>query len=79
MILFLITFITVFLLAFQQQNVVGGHYKMAVLTSFAIGFTQFYTYRLAAFGDPFDWVYMSLGGAVGVVLSMYLHKRVLKK
>ncbi len=79
MLLFITTMLTVFLLAFQQQNVISGYYKLAALTSAAISLTQFYMFRYAAFGEWYEWVYMAIGGSIGVTASMYLHRKYLNK
>ena len=75
MILFIIAFISVFLLGFQQQNVQHSKHIYAAITSFLIAFSQFMMYRLAVAADPSDWVFMGLGGACGIVLSMIIHKK----
>lgn len=79
MILFLITFLSVFLLGFQQKNVMHDKYLMAMGTSFCIAFAQFTVYREAAMASPMDWVYMGIGGALGIVSSMYLHNRLRRR
>ena len=79
MILGLITFVSVFLLGFQQKNVMHDKYWMAMVTSFCIAFAQFTVYREAAMASPWDWVYMGVGGALGIVSSMYLHNKLRKR
>jgi len=75
-ILFLIAFISVFLLGFQQQNVTHEKYKLAMATSFMIAFSQFMLYREAVQAESFEWIYMGLGGALGIVSSMIIHKKI---
>ena len=75
MILFLIGFVSIFLLGFQQQNVTGGHYKMAFFNSMLISLSQFTLYRVAVASAAVDVVYLALGGAIGVTLSMYTHRK----
>ncbi len=75
MILFLSTFVMVFLMAFQQQNVIHSKYKMAALTSFAIAIFQFSLYKEIITSDYIGILYMGLGGALGVTLSMYTHTK----
>ena len=75
MILFLITFVSVFLLGFQQQNVTHEKYYLAMITSFCIAFAQFTVYREAVTAGTFEWIYMGLGGALGIVASMIIHKK----
>lgn len=76
MILGLITFLSVFLLGFQQKNVQHDKYFMAAGTSFCIAFAQFTVYREAAMASPLDWIYMGIGGALGITLSMYTHNKI---
>ena len=75
MILFLIGFVSIFLLGFQQQNVTGGHYKMAFFNSMLIALSQFTLYREAVASDFSDVVFLALGGAIGITLSMYTHRK----
>jgi hypothetical protein len=75
--LFLSTFFTVFLLGFQQQNVTHGHYWAAAGTSIAIAGAQYTMIDGVAHGG--NWMLMGIGGACGVTLSMWLHKRLLGK
>lgn len=78
MMLLLITFVSVFLLGFQQKNVQHDKYLMAMVTSFCIAFFQFTIYRAAATGDALDWIYMGIGGSLGIVLSMVIHNKMRK-
>jgi len=73
--LFLIAFVSVFLLGFQQQNVQHNKHIYAAITSFLIAFSQFMMYRLAVAADANEWVYMGAGGALGIVTSMIVHKK----
>ena len=73
--LFLSTFSVVFALGFQQQNVTGGHYIAAFLTSFWIGGSYLALYRWMP--DP-TWGQVAAylgGGPFGIVSSMWIHKR----
>ena len=79
MTLFLASFVTVFLLVFQQQNVIHRLYFWAVITSFGITLGQVYIIRGIAGDDSFVSVAMMMaGGAVGVVASMFLHGRLVR-
>ena len=79
MTLFIATFLTVYLLSFQQQNVIHGHYALASLTSFVIAAAQFAMIQAVATGGSYDWVLMGAGGSIGVTLSMFTHRRWIKK
>ena len=73
--LFASTFCAVFALGFQQQNVTGGHYLAAFLTSYLIGISYLALYRWMP--DP-TWsqvlAYLN-GGPLGIVASMWTHQR----
>jgi len=74
------TYLTVTLLAFQQLNVVGRHYLMAVVTSFLIALAQYYMIRLAAHSlTPVDILVMGVGGSAGVVTAMITHDKLAVK
>ncbi len=74
--LFLAAFTTVFLLVFQQQNVIHKYYVLAVLTSFGITLGQiFIIHGIAADTNIVNVSMMMLGGGTGVVVSMFLHER----
>ena len=75
MILFFIGFVSIFLLGFQQQNVTGGHYKMAFFNSMLIALSQFTLYREAVASEWSGVFYLALGGAIGITLSMYTHRK----
>ena len=75
MILALATAAMVFLLAFQQQNVTGGHYWLAIVTSCAIAAAQFAVIKIAASSAWVDIAWMAAGGAVGVTSAMWAHRR----
>ena len=78
MILFLSAFATVFLLVFQQQNVIYRQYSLAVLTSALITITQFAVIKGVADGSLVDMVYMIVGGMLGVLSSMKSHEAMVR-
>lgn len=75
LLLFASTFVTVFALGFQSLNVNQGRYLAAFLTSFVIGGSSLVLYRYLP--DP-TWsqilAYL-VGGATGIVASMWVHRR----
>ena len=71
------TFIAVFALGFQSQNVNQGHYFAAALTSFAIGITSLYLYKAMPGADGVEMAAYLLGGASGITASMWVHRRTL--
>ncbi len=79
--LFLSSLFMVFMLGMQSMNVNGGHYLAAALTSFGIGFCNFFVLRYIPNGNfeilPFS-AYVA-GGPVGIVLSMWFHRKFMKR
>jgi uncharacterized membrane-anchored protein len=76
-ILFVASFAMVFLKAIQQQNVVGGHYYLAAITSFMLAVAEV-SLVISVVGIGFEaFVYVGLGGAVGVIAAMYMHSRII--
>ena len=71
------TFFTIFLLAFQQQNVHHEKYLMAAITSVGIAYAQYAMIDSVAHGG--SWVLMGLGGAIGVTSAMWAHKNIFRK
>ncbi len=77
--IFLAAFTTVFLLVFQQQNVVHKLYLWAVLTSFGITLGQVYVIKVIADNSDLTSIFLMMGGgAAGVVASMFLHGRLVE-
>lgn len=78
---FSITFFRVFLRAFQQLNVVHNKYLVIVPISFLMALCEFVMIGLIA-ANYTAWIYilpMALGGGLGCILSMWLHKKLLRK
>lgn len=73
--LFLSTALVVFALGFQQLNVAGRHYFLAVLTSLVIGASQIYLWRTLPGASVSQVVATLCGGPVGIVGAMWLHPR----
>ena len=79
LLLFASTFITVFALGFQSLNVNQGQYWSAFLTSFFIGGSSLVLYKMLPDASiPQSAAYL-LGGATGIVSSMWVHRRTLGK
>ena len=79
MLLFISTFFAVFLLAFQQQNVVHGHYKSAAGTAFLIAIAQFAMFKGVIAASWIGVLEMGFGGALGVTASMFVHRKLLRR
>lgn len=65
----------VFLRAWQQQNVIHGHYVQAAITPFAIAAAEVacVLWVVAAGWPAVPWV--GAGGAIGVTSAMWFHRR----
>ena len=77
--LFASTFTVVFALGFQQQNVTGGHYRAAFLTSFVIGGAYLFLYKLVPDAGPNEMAAYLAGGPFGITAGMWVHARTLGK
>jgi len=75
----LASFSIVFLRAIQQQNVIHARYKTAALTSYFIALAEVAVLLIVIDkGWPaVPWI--GTGGALGVTLAMYSHRRWLTK
>lgn len=79
LLIFASTFILVFALGFQSQNVNNGHYKMAFLTSFAIATSNLVLYKTV---PQANWLEISayvMAGPLAIVASMWAHRRWMTK
>lgn len=77
LIVFVSTFVSVFALGFQSQNVNQGHYWSAFLTSFAIGGGTLVLYKQLPSGGVWEITGYLIGGATGITASMWAHRRTL--
>lgn len=75
LILFASTYALVFALGLQSLNVNGGHYKAAFLTSFVIGASNMVLLKLGPDANALQIAAYMLGGPLGIVSSMYIHRR----
>jgi hypothetical protein len=74
--LFASSFLTVFALGFQQQNVTGNHYGAAFFTSFLIGGGQLGILKMVPnTDDPLMVAAYLMGGPLGIIASMVAHRR----
>lgn len=75
--LFLSTFVFIFLRAFQQRNVAFDHYAWIIPTSFAMATVEVYIVAMVAhngWGVPIVGV-MGFGGGTGALAAALFHKR----
>lgn len=77
--LFASTFVVVFALGFQQQNVTGRHYLAAFFTSFVIGGAYLFLYKLVPDAGPSEMAAYLAGGPFGITAGMWVHTRTLGK
>jgi len=77
--LLFVTAALVFLRAFQGQNVVHGHYKAAIITSYVMAIAEVLLVLYVVDGGVKTIPWIGTGGAIGVVAGMYFHRRYLQK
>ena len=63
--------------AFQQLNVVRGHYLAAAITPFAIAAGEIAVVGAIVLSGWSAWPFIGAGGALGAVGAMALHRRTL--
>ena len=73
--IFLATCLLVFMRGIQQQNVIHGNYKLAFVTPYLIACGEVASVLLVVSTGWSSIPFVGTGGAVGIVLSMYVHKR----
>lgn len=78
-ILFCSSFFLVFALGMQSLNVNGGHYFAAFMNSFLIGSFNLLAYKLVPHANLAEMTSYLLGGPLGIVFSMWTHKKTLGK
>jgi hypothetical protein len=70
-----VSFVAVFLKVFQQKNVIGGHLKLVVLTSYLIASFDVATVVLIIRGGWPIALSSGTGAAIGAVTALKLHDR----
>jgi hypothetical protein len=75
MAIFIVTYLKVLLLVFQQKNVTGEHYWLVAPTSFGIAAMEVAVILLAVEKGWWSIPWMGVGGGLGCATAMYLHKR----
>ena len=61
--------------AIQQQNVIGAHYRAAILTSYLLAAGEVAVIGAVVIQGWASWPWIGTGGAIGVVAGMWLHRR----
>ena len=74
-----ISFVSVFLKGFQHQNVIGGHYRSAFFISYAMALADVAIINFAVARGWTMALPMGTGAALGIVTSMYIHRRLLER
>jgi len=77
--LFTSAFLTVFLLGFQQQNVIGRHYVAAAVTSLGIGTAQIILWKTIPEADATQIAATLAGGPCGILAAMHTHPRIMQR
>lgn len=83
----LANFVYIFLKAFQNKNVIGGHYGLASITNMFLVATEMFvmgSIALAAVTGGFlpllyTFIALSIGGGAGCVTAMYIHTKHVRK
>ncbi len=78
-ILFVSQFALIFLLGFQAQNVRDGQRLAAMGTSFMLGVSQLFQWKLMPNATPSQMAVWLFAGPLGIVFSMWLHPKLFKK
>jgi hypothetical protein len=76
---FFVSLTAVFLKGFQHQNVIGGKYKMAAVFSYAMATLDVAVIALVVQSGWSSIIPVGTGGAIGIVASMYLYRRISKR
>src|SRR3546814_7001681 len=70
----------VFTQGFQSRNVDNGNYGLAACSSVAMGFSQVYVLsKVISSASILHTLVYCTGGALGIVLAMYVHRRFVQK
>jgi hypothetical protein len=81
LILFLASFLLMFLLGFQQLNIEHRKYLYSFLTSICISTANYFLFKILP-GSEFEFLqflYFAVGGGLGIIASMILHDALITK
>lgn len=76
---FVASLIMVFLKGMQTQNVIHKNYKSAIIVSYAMAVADIALIGLIVSGGWDMFWPIGTGGTLGIVCSMYVHSRYIKK
>lgn len=79
LLMFVGSFVLVFLLGIQSRNVVAGRYLAAVMTSFGISVSNFIFVKYAATGSYDVFFVNAAGGCLGIAGSIWFYKHILER
>lgn len=79
LLIFASTFVLVFALGFQSQNVNKGHYYAAFYTSFAISASNLVLFKTVPQADWLDIAAYLTAGPLAIVASIYAHNKWMRK
>jgi len=81
LLLFASSFLSIFLMGFQQLNVEHRKYALSFITSFAMTFFNYCIFKLLPSGgfDLLQFFSFAFGGALGIVLAMVAHDKLIPK
>lgn len=76
---FAVSFLFVFIKAFQQLNVVHDAYKWILPCSMMMAACEVFVISMVAtYKEWWLFIPMGMGAALGAMISMYVHKRIVK-
>ncbi len=76
---FVASLVMVFLKGLQTQNVIHKNYKSAIIVSYAMAVADIALIGLIVNGGWDMLLPIGTGGTLGIVCSMYIHSRYVKK
>jgi len=69
------TALLVFGRSVQQQNVIGGHYRAAAVTSYLLAAGEVAVIGAVVVHGWSSWIWIGSGGALGVIAGMWAHRQ----
>lgn len=79
LLMFVGSFILVFLLGIQSRNVVAGRYLAAMMISFGISVSNFIFVKYAATGSLDVFFVNAAGGCLGIAGSIFFYKNIMER
>lgn len=79
LLIFAVSFTRIALRGFQTKNIHGNHYRTAFCLSWFMTATEIFVVSAIAIDGWACFFPVALGGALGVIVSMWLHNKLFKK